>query len=184
MSKFLDMMMEKLGTVNLWPFLAGLIVLVVVLVLAIRYWQTKKLAENFNSGIIDDKTVKLCQKLKRRNRGKKNAQMHDVFCCTLSAMHLERKEEDLFFENLNSLKALTGTVTRRVNLLLVAYLTERRYLDLSVAYKEEKEEGESVQDWIFRQEDLDYTPQRLQTMKAKLTHDQVIEILDALVDEE
>lgn len=182
--EFLKELWGKLLSINPIPYLLALLVLTYMFVKIVQYRQVKTAAHQFNSGATDDKTVQLCQKLKHRNRRPKNAEMHDVFCCILCAMHLERKEEELFFENLNSVKAMTRKIAWRVNLLLVAYLTGKRYLDLSVAYKEEKEEDQGVQDWIFQQDDLDYEPERLATLKAKLTQDQVIEVLDSLVDED
>lgn len=181
--EFLNKIWGFLASGGFIPVLICSVLVVAVCISSAKYKQVKELAQKFNGGATDDETVELCRKVKHRSRRPKSVEMHDLCCCMLCAMHLERKEEALFFENLNSVKALTGKITQRVNLLLVAYLTEQRYLDLSIAYKEEKQEDQTVQEWIFQQE-LSYEAQRLETAKASITKPKIRDILDYLTVEE
>lgn len=180
--EFLNKVWGFLSSGGFIPVLICVILVVIVCFSSAKYKQVKELAQKFNEGATDDETVELCRKVKYRNRQPKSAEMHDLCCCMLCAMHLERGEEDLFFENLNSVKALTGKITWRVNLLLVAYLTEQRYRDLSIAYKEEKQEDQTVQDWIFGQ-DLSYEAERLEALKANITKPKILDILNYLTED-
>ena len=180
--EFFDKIWGFLASGGFIPVLICAILVVIVCFSSAKYKQVKELAQKFNTGATDDETVALCQKVKNRNRQPKSAEMHDLCCCMLSAMHMERGEEALFFENMNAIKALTGKITWRVNLLLAAYLTEQRYLDMSIAYKEEKKEDQTVQEWLFEQ-DMSYEAERLETLKANITKPKILDILNYLTED-
>ena len=181
-AEFLGKVLNKIASVNLWPYVITLIVLMFVISFVVQTLHMKKVARKFSEGAIDDKTVKICQKFRRRSIFPQAAEMHDLFCCMLCSMHMERNEEDLFFANINDIKKTTEHITRRLYLLLVAYLTKQRYLDWAKMYHAQKDGEQSAADWLKTQQ-LPYNETQLRKAAEKITNPKVCEILKVLTEE-
>lgn len=175
--------MYKLATTNLWPYVIGLILLAFLISCVVQYNQIKISSRKFSEGAIDDKTVKLCEKFRRRSIFPQSAELHDRYCCMLCSMHMERGEEERFFANINDIKNVTGEISWRLHLLLAAYLTNQRYLDFSNQYREQKTEGQSAADWLKEQQ-LTYDEDQLKKATEKITNPKVLEIFKALTEHE
>lgn len=166
-----------------WPVLIGIFLLLLVISCVVQYNQIKISSRKFSEGAIDDKTVRLCQKIRRRSIFPRSALIHDLYCCRLGSMHFERHEEELSFANINDIKNVTDEISWRLYLLLAAYLTNRRYLDFANQYREQKTEGQSAADWLKEQQ-LSYDEDQLKKATEKITNPKVLEILKVLTEDE
>ena len=166
-----------------WPVLIGIFLLILAISFGVQTHQMKKAARMFSEGAIDDKTVKLCEKFRRRSIFPQSAELHDRCCCMLCSIHMERDEEERFIANINDIKNVTGEISWRLYLLLAAYLTNQRYLDFANQYREQKTEGQCAADWLKTQQ-FTYDEGQLKKATEKITNPKVLKILKVLTEEE
>lgn len=177
---------DKLADKNLLPFVIGLIVLAVGISFYVQLMQIKRVSQRFADGVFDEKTIRLCERFKRRSIFPQSAELHDLFCCRLSAIYMEKREESLFFENLNSIKNVTQNISWRLYFLLTAYLTNQTYLEIVATYRTVKTENHSAIDFVeqlLQEYDRNAISDKAIVLKEKIANQQVLEILFALTKE-
>lgn len=177
---------DKLADKNLWPFVIGLIVLAFGISFFVQLTQIKHASQRFADGVFDEKTIRLCERFKRRSIFPQSAELHDLFCCMLSAIYMEKREESLFFENLNSIKNVTQNISWRLYFLLTAYLTNQTYLEIVATYRTVKTENHSAIDFVeqlLQEYDRNAISDKAIVLKEKITNQQILEILFALTKE-
>lgn len=177
---------HKIADKNLLPFVIGLIVLAFGISFFVQFTQIKHASQRFADGVFDEKTIRLCERFKRRSIFPQSAELHDLFCCMLSAIYMEKREESLFFENLNSIKNVTQNISWRLYFLLTAYLTNQTYLEIVATYRTVKTENHSAIDFVeqlLQEYDRNAISDKAIVLKEKITNQQVLEILFALTKE-
>lgn len=179
---FLSNAAHKLDEINTTPYVIIVLLLVLIISTIVQLKQMEKVSKRFAEGAIDNKTVKLCTRFRKRFIFPRSAELHDIFCCRLCSMHMERNEEDLFFANINDIKKITEQVNWRLHLVLVAYLTKQRYLDWADMYRTTKIGMQSATDWLKTQQ-LTYDEAQLKKAVQKITNPKVREILNTLTEE-
>lgn len=190
MANFINSMCERLWKVlniiantNLWPFVIGLIALAFGISFFVQLMQIKRVSQRFADGVFDERTIRLCERFKRRSIFPQSAELHDLFCCKLSAIYMEKREESLFFENLNSIKNVTHNISSRLYFLLAAYLTSQSYLETISTYKSVKTEYQNPTDFIeklLQAHDRNTISDNTIVAKEKITNQQVLDILFTL----
>ena len=193
MANFINSMCERLWKVlniiantNLWHFVIGLIVLAFCISYFVQLTQIKRVSQRFADGVFDERTIRLCERFKRRSIFPQSAELHDLFCCMLSAIYMEKREESLFFENLNSIKKVTQITSWRLYFLLTAYLTNQTYLEIVATYRTVKTENHSAIDFVeqlLQEYDRNAISDKAIVLKEKITNQQILEILFALTKE-
>lgn len=191
MANIIDSMAERLWKIlnevadtNLWPFVIGLFVLAFGVSLLVQFMQMKHVSQQFAAGVFNEKSIRLCERFKRRSIFPQSAQLHDLFCCMLSAMYLEKGEVALFFENINAIKDVTDDISWRVYLLLASYLTGKRYHDIATVYrtKKENQNTEEIIIQLLKACDRDTIFDRAITAKEKVTNQKISKILHMLTE--
>ena len=180
MSTFFDIIDEHSGEIRLCIIIV--ILLIAILSFLIQMKQLDNVSKRFNEGAIDDKTVKLCTRFRRRFIFPKSVELHDLFCCRLCSLHMERNEEDLFFDNINDIKKITVQTEWRLHLVLVAYLTKQRYLDWVEKYRATRVGEQPVSEWLKTQ-DVTYDADRLASAAKRITNPHALAVLKSLTEE-
>lgn len=182
MAERLWKVLNKVADTNLWPFVIGLIILAFGLSFLIQYKRMKHASQQFATGVYNEKTIRLCERYKRRSIFPQSAELHDLLCCMLSAMYLENGEVALYFENINAIKNVTDDISWRVYLLLAAYLTGNRYHDIAVAHRVKKEyrNTEEIIVQMLQACDKDTIHDKAKTATENITKQQILEILHIL----
>ena len=182
-AEFLWNAMEQISSINLWPYVIGLIVLSLGLSLFIQYMQIKQASRRFAAGIFNDKTIRLCERIKRRSIFPQTTELHDIFCYRLSAIYMANNDESLFFENINSVKNVTQNISWRLHLLLTAYLTSQSYLEVVTTYQTLKTENHSTADIVrqlLQEYDWNTVSDKATIAREKIINQQILEILHTL----
>ena len=183
----LEEALDKFASINHWPIVIGLLILSFGLSLFIQYMQIKRASKQFAAGFFDDKTIRLCERIKRRSIFPHAAELHDIFCYRLSAIYMAKNNESLFFENINSIKNVTQDISWRLHLLLAAYLTNQSYMDMVTLYQTIKAENRSTIDTVkqlLQEYDRNTISDKAIVAKEKITNRQILEILLTLTKEQ
>ena len=182
MFEVFDAVFEFLLNVNPLPYVIIIILLLFIISAVVQLKQIENVTKRFQGGASDDRTVKLCVRYRKRFIFPKSAELHDLFCCRLCALHMERNEEDLFFANINDIKKITELTAMRLHMVLAAYLTKQRYLDWFNKYGTTRLGKQSAADWLKSQQ-LSYDEEQLKKAAERITNAKVLDVLKTMTEE-